>query len=37
VSPSTPKGGGNGSIIKAWAFPIFNLAIEFFEELGTNY
>jgi hypothetical protein len=37
VGPSTHGGGGNGPIVKARALPAFNLVIEFFEELHTNY
>jgi hypothetical protein len=34
---STPWGNGNGSTINAQVLFTFNLIIEFFEELHTNY
>jgi hypothetical protein len=37
VGPFTLGGGGSNPIIKAWAFPVFNLVNEFFEELHTNW
>ncbi len=37
ASLSTPRGSGNGLTIRAWALLAFNLIIEFFEKLCTNY
>jgi hypothetical protein len=37
VGPSTLGGGDNDPIVKARVLPTFNVVIEFFEELCTNY